>query len=137
MNTNVGLWIDHRKAVIVTVTDQGAEVRLTISGVEKQLRRAGDSPLKGRYDPRQLPAEDRRQRAFAGHLKPYYDGILAILAEAREILIIGPGEAKLELKKRLEDRHLGDRIVGFGTADKMTTPQIAAKIRKYFAADGM
>jgi len=36
MKTKVGLWIDHRKATIVTVTDKGEEMGLIISRVEKQ-----------------------------------------------------------------------------------------------------
>ena len=28
MKTTVGLWIDHRKAVIVAVTDKGEEIKL-------------------------------------------------------------------------------------------------------------
>ena len=52
MRTKVGLWIDHRKAIIVAVTDKEEEVGLIISNVEKQLRRSGDSPLKGPYEPR-------------------------------------------------------------------------------------
>jgi len=43
MRSRVGLWIDHRKAIVVTVTDEGEEITLTISGVERQLRRSGDS----------------------------------------------------------------------------------------------
>ena len=47
MSAKVGLWIDHRKAIVVTVTDKGEEIGLTISAAEKQLSRSGDSPLKG------------------------------------------------------------------------------------------
>jgi hypothetical protein len=68
MKTNAGLWIDHKKAVIVTVTDQVATTGLILSKVERQLRRAGDSPMVGSYDPKQVPADDTRQRALTGHL---------------------------------------------------------------------
>jgi len=51
MKTTVGVWIDHRKAVVVAVTDAGEEMGLTISKVEKQLRRSGDSPLKAPMKP--------------------------------------------------------------------------------------
>ncbi len=47
MGTKVGVWIDHRKAAIMAVTDKGEEAGLIISKVEKQLRRSGDSPLTG------------------------------------------------------------------------------------------
>jgi len=50
MKIRVGLWIDHRKSIVVAVTDKGEETRLVISKVERQLRRSGDSPLEGAYD---------------------------------------------------------------------------------------
>ncbi len=68
MGTKVGLWIDHRKAIIVAVTDKGEEIGLRLSKVEKQLRRSGDSPLKGSYETLQVPADDSRQKTFTGHL---------------------------------------------------------------------
>jgi hypothetical protein len=87
MKNAVGLWIDHRKAVIVVVTDKGEETRLIISKVEKQLRRSGDSPLKGRYEAQQVPLDDSRERDFTGHLNIYYDAVIACIREADSILI--------------------------------------------------
>lgn len=133
MTRKVGLWIDHRKAVVVTVSDQGQEIALTISGVEKQLRRSGDSPMKAGPASREVPADDRRQRAFTAHLNVYYDAVIAGIGDAQSILIFGPGEAKGELKKRLTKNKLGERIAGVETVDKMTNSQIAAKVRDHFA----
>ena len=133
MRTKVGLWIDHKKAIIVAVTDKGEEIGLIISKVEKQLRRSGDSPLKGPYEPLQVPADDSRQRTLTGHLNIYYDAVIACIGNAESILIFGPGEAKGELKKRLERNNLGGRIGGVETVDKMTDGQIAAKVRQHFA----
>jgi hypothetical protein len=132
MGTRVGLWIDHRKAVVITVTEEEEEIELIISKVEKQLRRSGDSPLKGPYEPLQVPAADSRQKTFTGHLNIYYDAVIACIRNAESILIFGPGEAKDELKKRLEKDNLGERITGIETVDKMTDRQIAAKVRRYF-----
>ena len=132
MTTKVGSWIDHRKAIIVAVTDKGEEIALIISNVEKQLRRSGDSALKGPYESQQVPADDSRQRTFTGHLNIYYDAVIACVRGAEAILILGPGEAKVELKKRLEIEGLGNRVVGIKTVDKMTDRQIAAKVRKRF-----
>ncbi len=132
MRTGFGLWIDHRKAIIVAVTDKGEETGLIMSKVEKQLRRSGDSPLKGAYEPLQVPADDRRQRTFTRHLNLFYDAVVACLGDADSILIFGPGEAKLELKKCLERRKLSGRIASIETVDKMTDRQIAAKVRQQF-----
>jgi hypothetical protein len=132
MKKEVGLWMDHRKAVIVVITDKAEETKVIISKVEKQLRRSGGSPLKGPHEVQQVPADDSRERAFTGHLNIYYDAVIACIRNAEAILILGPGEAKGELKKRLESEGLGGRIVGIETVDKMTDRQIAAKVRQRF-----
>ena len=133
MGTQVGLWIDHTKAIVVAVTDKGEEIGLIISKVEKHLSRSGDSPLKGPYESQQVPQSDSRQRTLTGHLNIYYDAVIASIRDAESIMIFGPGEAKGELKERLEKSNLGGRIVGFETVDKMTDRQIAAKVRQYFS----
>ena len=133
MRKKVGLWIDHRKAIVVAVTDKGEEIGLIISKVEKQLRRAGDSPLKGRYESQKIPPDDSRQRALTEHLNIYYDAVIACIRDAESILIFGPGEAKDELKERLEGINLGGRVLAIETVDKMTDRQIAAKVRQHFA----
>jgi hypothetical protein len=132
MKTKVGLWIDHRKANIVTVTDNGEEMGLIVSKVERQPRRSGDSPLKGSCEPHQVPAQDSLQRTLTAHLNIYYDAVIASIRDAESILILGPGEAKRELKERLEKNGLGGRIAGIEKADKMTDRQITATVRRHF-----
>jgi hypothetical protein len=128
----VGLWIDHRKALIVAVTDKGEETRLIISKVEKQPARSGGVRSTTSYEAQRVPADDSRERKFTGHLNIYYNAVIASIRDAESILILGPGEAKGELKKRLVRNKLGGRIVGIETIDRMTDRQIAAKVRRYF-----
>jgi hypothetical protein len=135
MSTKVGLWIDHRQAIVVAITEKGEKIEEIVSGVEKQLQRAGDRPLEGNYEAVQVPADDRRQRDFTKHLDIYYAAVIAAIQEAESILIFGPGEAKGELKEQLKKNHLGGHIVNIETVDKMTNPQIAAKVREYFAKE--
>lgn len=125
MKREVGLWIDHRQAVIVILTDEGEETRLIKSNMEKDVRFSGGSSQAG-------SAEDTRDRQFADHLSRYYDEVIACIRDAKSIQIFGPGEAKGELEKRLESKELGGRIVGIETVDKMTDRQIAAKVRERF-----
>jgi len=134
MKTKVGLWIDHRKAIIVAVTEKGEETGLVISAIEKQARRSLSSRHVGPYEPQQVPADDSRQRALTGHLNIYYDAVIASIRNAESVLIFGPGEAKGELKKRLAKIDFGGHIASVETVDKMTDRQIAAKVRRYFAS---
>jgi hypothetical protein len=130
MGSKIGLWVDHKKAIIVSITDQGEEIGHVISKVEKQGRRSGDSPLKGTYDPYQVPPENKKQKAYTRHLNIYYDAVISAIRSSEAIFIFGPGEAKIELKKRLEKKNLAGRIMGVETADKMTDRQFALMIRK-------
>lgn len=119
MKKTVGLWIDHSKAVIVFVEGQEEEIKLINAKDEKQHRQSG-------------VADDIRQRELTEDLNVYYDEVISCIRDAEFILIFGPGEAKGELKKRLEKDNLGGRIVGIEPADKMTDPQIVAKVRANF-----
>ncbi|RPJ86456.1 MAG: hypothetical protein EHM18_06150 [Acidobacteria bacterium] len=124
MKREVGLWIDHRKAVIVSVTDNGEETGLVESDMEKHVRYSAAA--------QEDSAEDQRDNRFTGHLNEYYDHVISRIRDAESILIFGPGEAKVELQKRLERESLSGRVVGVETVDKMTDRQIAARVRQHF-----
>ncbi len=132
MNEHAGVWIDHRKALVVGLTPDGEVTTLILSKVEKHPERGGDSPMKGSYEARQVPADDSRQRALTGELNIFYDSVIAILRNYGSLLLFGPGEAKGELRSRLTKLNLSGRVVAFETEDKMTDRQIVAKVRAHF-----
>ncbi|MDY0189580.1 MAG: hypothetical protein RBR22_02500 [Desulfuromonas sp.] len=133
MKTQMGLWIDHRKALIVTISGDETTFLEIPSEVEKQRRRTGDSPLKGSYEAQQVPADDSSQRAYTAELDKYYAEVISHLSKANAIFIMGPGIAKTELKSCLEKNRLGERILAIETADKMTDTEIMTKVRQKFA----
>jgi hypothetical protein len=47
MKKEIGLWIDHRKAVVVIVSDEGEEVREITSNMEKHVRFSGRASEDG------------------------------------------------------------------------------------------
>jgi hypothetical protein len=133
METLAGLWIDHREAVIVLLSGKGQETRRIKSHVERQLRRSGRRPSKAPFESQMVPADDSREREYMGHLANYYDEVISCLRPAKAILLFGPGEAKGELKKRIERNKLDVRITRFETSDKMTERQISQKVRRYYS----
>ena len=126
MKKTAGLWIDHKKAVIVFVASKDTEIKLISSNIENHHRQSG----------MEMPADDVRQRALTGHLNSFYDEVASSISEAESILILGPGEAKGELRKRLEKGKLKRRIIGIKTSDKMTEKQIVALVRGHFSQKG-
>ena len=128
-----GVWIDHRKAQIVGLTTAGETSVVILSNVEKHPQRGGDSPMKGAYEARQVPADDRRQRALTGELTVYYDAVIEALHDYGHVLVFGPGEAKGELHARLLKKKQGGRVAAVEAADQMTDRQVVAKVRAHFA----
>jgi stalled ribosome rescue protein Dom34 len=132
MKLQVGIWIDRRKAIIVTVSDDELVRSVVESNVDKHVRYSGGTG-SGSRGSRAGTGEDTRERRFEGQLSKYYDEVMEQVRDAESILIFGPGEAKQELKTVLERGGLGARIVGVETVDKMTDRQIEAKVRLAFA----
>ncbi len=132
MKTVVGLWIDHREAVIVLLSRNGQDTKRIKSHVEKQLRRSGRSPAGEAFESQMVPADDSREREYRGRLARYYDEVIACLGPAEAIMVFGPGEAKGELRKRIKRNKLDLRITRFETTDKMTERQVSEKVRRHY-----
>jgi hypothetical protein len=126
MKKQAGLWIDHRKAVVVIISEAGEEIREITSNMEKHVRFSdGNSSADG-------SSEDVRDRKFGSHLNSFYDGVIAWIRDVETVQIFGPGEAKGELEKRLKEKGFKGHIVAIETMDKMTDRQISAKVREHF-----
>jgi hypothetical protein len=132
MLRKAGLWVDHRQAIVILLSGKKTETRRIESKSEKQLRRTGDSPLKGSYEAQSVPADDSQEVKLTDALNNYYDEVITCLTGVDSILLFGPGEAKGELQRRMAACNLEKRIVGIETTDKMTENQIAAKVKQYF-----
>lgn len=119
------VWLDHHEAkVFFFDRDSSAEVDLAASDPHSHLHHK-----QGNITGNRNPDDTQFLHAIVEAMKP-----------AREWLIVGPGQAKLELVKHIHrhDATLADHIVGVETVDHPTDRQIVAYARKYFeAADRM
>jgi hypothetical protein len=129
-----GLWIDHRQAVIVSITDEGETIKRINSGIERKVRLSGGSRTsKTPYGPQQVSVDGKQEERIKRQLRQYYRAILRRIQDANKILIFGPGEAKTEFKKEMEKSgELAAKKITVETADKMTERQIAASVRQFF-----
>ncbi len=133
MNTNAGLWIDHHDAIIVTLSPTGTTTQHVNSALETQPRRAGEPP-NGRFESQSVSADDTQQRQVTSEMNHYYDAVITSLKGAGALLIMGPGEAKGELRARLDHPRKDSRVISLETSDRMTEPQVTARVRSHFHA---
>ena len=126
MDHTVGIWIDHKRAVIVSVSAG----RVTTKTLESEV---GAHP---RYSGQQDGGEKKYEERHGQRLEQYYDDVISQLGQPEALLIFGPGEAKLELKERLgRSKTFSERTIDIETADKLTDPQIVARVKEHFRID--
>ncbi len=125
MTTQAGVWIDHRQAIVVLITEVGQQITKIDSGIAKPVR----SKPGNKNAPTDFVADDRLERKVDSQLKSFYDDVFAGLQGTESLLILGPGEAKVEFIKH---KKLHGVTVELETADKMTDRQLVAKVREYF-----
>jgi hypothetical protein len=103
----VVLWTNHKRSIIVSITD----------GVE-EIRRV-ESKAQGGVE------EKWRQRRGE-----HYRKVIRAIQDAQEIFIFGPAQAKMELKiEILKSEPLSQRVVGTETAERMTEHALVALAR--------
>ena len=92
MGKKVGIWIDHKTAVIVSASAGPVTTKTLKSEVGAHPRYSGQEGGGG---------EKKYEQRHGEQLDQYYDDIISQLGLPDAVLIFGPGEAKLELKERL------------------------------------
>jgi hypothetical protein len=121
----VGVWIDHKKAVIVSSSQGHITTKTLESDVAAHPHFSGQQDGGG-----EKKYEERHRRS----LEQYYDEVVNHLGKPEALLIFGPGEAKLELKERLGRSGAPSRlIVEIEATDKLTDPQIVEKVKEHFS----
>ena len=132
MMKNIGLWIDHKKAVIVIQNEQGEDIQKIESGIGRHVRYRGASHPKSPYSAQYQQGDDQLDNKFTEQLNKFYEKVIELIRGVQAVLIIGPGEAKRELEKRILHAKVKVPIMDIVPADKLTDRQIAAKVRSYF-----
>jgi hypothetical protein len=132
MTINAGVWIDHHRAVLLLIADKEETLHHIMSDADKAADPAVGQRASHSYTRNDFVAEDKRERKAESHLNKYYDEVIAGLQNADSIWILGPGEAKGELKKRIERKKLKGHIAGVKTVDKISDCEITEHVRKLF-----
>ena len=116
------VWLDHREAHVMHFTSEEVE--------QSAIHAKEPHKLHSKHTLHELRHPD----------STYLRDVVEALQGAHEILVAGPGSAKLELIKYIHQHAhpLVPALVGVETVDHPTDGQLLAHARKYFrAADRM
>ena len=120
---HAAVWIDHNEAKIFHIDDETLDA--DVIRPRKHLSRHPTQTAE-----RSHPADEQH----------FFHEVAEAVESAREILVVGPGKAKLEFIKHVQkhDHALEPKIIGVETVDHPTDGQLVAFVRRYFrAADRM
>jgi stalled ribosome rescue protein Dom34 len=109
MTYHAAVWVDHAQAKIFHINRDGFEETV-------------------------LHAPTRHRERGSAQMEHFFHDIVKEVSDAKEILVVGPGSAKLELVRHVHkhDKNLEPCIVGVESADHPTDGQLAKHIRQYF-----
>ncbi len=136
MKKQTGIWIDSKKAIVVTIS-KGEEVIFEIeSDLENSIyhENEGDKGtfMGGQHVNNEGKFDERKKNQTGAYVKKVVDQV----KQDDEIYIFGPAEMKLELKKEFEgNKQLASKLIGVETADSMTMNQVVAKVKSFYATN--
>jgi peptide subunit release factor 1 (eRF1) len=118
----ITIWIDHRSATVLTFTGDN------LKREQEFLSNAGPHTHGGGWSQRHIEAHRYEM------LKHFYEEIIQHLGPVDEILILGPGQAKYELNKRLEhNKGLKGKVMDLVNApEEMSEVELIAQAEAFF-----
>ncbi|PLX40744.1 MAG: hypothetical protein C0608_08315 [Deltaproteobacteria bacterium] len=128
MEKNIGLWVDHSKAYLVTLKAKSE----TRTRFDAEI----DSERTASYGSADRSPEKKVERRRINQLKEWYSELIKAISSADRIYIFGPGKAKNELLIAIEeDEAIASKVVGVEAADAMTENQMAARVRSFYGKE--
>jgi hypothetical protein len=129
----IGIWIDHKSAILVSLQGEKQEVAHIESGADSHYKPSGGWKASGTSVAQAVSKEQTADERLKHQLHLYYQQVAAEADKAERAYICGPGVAKTELEKEmLKNKSLHVKIEAVETCDKMTEKQVVAKVKSFF-----
>jgi hypothetical protein len=132
MTIKAGVWIDHHKAVVVLITEEGDDMLQIRSEPGASMRLPAGARLTHANTQNDFAADGQRERTVMARLNEYYDQVVACVRDAQAILILGPVEARGEFRRRIGIKKFLGHVAEMKTAANLTDQQISDYVRQHF-----
>lgn len=117
-----GVWMDNHNAMVISRPESSTGEDYAIQNKVKSKEYRGG---KGEH------GSNNADQANSQH---FYKDVANLLLPFDEILIFGPGQAQEEFHNFLKgDMHFNNKKIIIDTAERMSDPQMIAKVRTQFA----
>ncbi|HEX4982202.1 MAG TPA: hypothetical protein VFV63_10910 [Ilumatobacteraceae bacterium] len=122
------VWLDHLNARVIGFSP-GKREAIEIHGQAARRPIDGQSPRRLIHRKSGIPGS-----GHAADDLDFYDEVAEALHDMREVLITGPGTAKIAFQRYIQNKHpdVAKRVVGVETMDHPSDGELLAYARKYF-----
>lgn len=128
----VAIWMDYAEALIGRREEDRVAVEKISSGIEFHLREEGQTADRTRFTPFHVSNnEHRNQHREQEQVKKYWKNLSEKLAGAEGVYLMGPGEAKREFARYMEE-HIKNspKVLALENSERLTENQLLAKMRQ-------
>ena len=124
----IAVWLDYRTATLVTFENGVASTRSVESGIENQVRIEGEGSNSSRFGESEFSNnENKENNRHANEVNSYFKNLSQLLKEYNEIHLLGPTNAKNQLRNVLKsDKSFENTKIEIKSADKLTPNQLIA-----------
>jgi hypothetical protein len=135
MEKQVGIWIDSKKAIIVTLDGKKEEKIVEIdSEVENSIYHNTEGD-KGTFSgTHHSDSENKFDNRKKEELNYYLKSVMDYIKGSDYLYVFGPGETKIKLEQLITNEKSLSKInlKAVETSDKMTVNEIVAKVKDFY-----
>jgi stalled ribosome rescue protein Dom34 len=133
MKNQTGIWLDKEKAIIINLSEGKHTIKYIESNITIRERIPGEGKKFGRFGSQFLSLENKKKNLVKKQTAKYLKKIVLEIKNSDEIVLFGPAEMKMNLKKViLENKKISSKLIAVKTADSMTENQLVAWVKKYY-----
>lgn len=128
----IAIWMDYAEALIGRSQEGQVAVERLDSGIETHVREEGQTADRTRFTPFHVSNnEHRNQHREQEQVKKYWKHLSEKLAGSEAVYLMGPGEAKREFARYLEEHVKNSpQILAVENSERLTENQLLAKMRQ-------
>jgi len=130
----VGIWLNQKEADIITLENNALKYKTIYSDIETHERIPGESKQFGRFGDQFLSDEKDKKNKINDLTTKYLNAVIASISDANEIMIFGPAQTKIKLKKLLlKNPTISSKLKEIKSADQMTENQKVAFVKNFYS----
>lgn len=134
MKKQIGIWLDTKKAVIITLSSGEKTVKTLVSEIDRYEKIDGESDQKGRFGTQFIDQKKNKENRLREKTRQFCEEIIEEVCDCDALVLFGPAQMKFDLEKEIRNQTspLSEKLKDVVVADSMTENQMAAWVINYF-----